>query len=192
MWQYLVFLGAGVGLLGTFAYIRDTLKGETKPNRMTWLMWAVSPLIATGATISKGFSLSVLPVFISGFGPLLVFIASFKNRNSYWKLRKLDYVCGFFSALALIFWIVTKEANVAIFFAVLSDGMASLPTLIKAWGYPETETVSAYLGGFFTSLTSFAAIRVWGFSELAFPIYLLIINSLLIFSVLNKNIFKRK
>ena len=74
--QYLVIVGAIVNLTGAISYIKETLKGNTKPNKVTWLLWAIAPLIATFAALSDGVRLSVLPIFMSGFGPLLVFIAS--------------------------------------------------------------------------------------------------------------------
>lgn len=192
MLQYLVFLGAAVNIWGAISYIRDTLRGETKPNRVTWLMWSVAPMIATVAALSKGVGWAVLPVFMAGFGPLLVFIASFVNPKSYWKLGTLDYVCGFLSTLALVLWAITNEANIAIVFAIASDGLAAFPTLIKSWKHPESESVIAYTTGLFNALTSFAAIKLWGFSELAFPIYLVIANSSLIFSLWHLKIFKKE
>ena len=111
---YLVFLGAAVQLVGVFLYIKETLVGDTKPNRITWLMWAVAPLIATAAAIADGVTWAVLPVFMAGFGPLLVFVASFVNRNSYWKLETFDYLCGICSILALVFWGITQNPVVAI------------------------------------------------------------------------------
>ncbi len=184
--QYLVFVGAVVQLWGVFSYIKETIKGNTKPNRVTWLLWSTSPLIATFAALSDGVKLSVLPVFMSGFGPLLVLISSFVNKKSYWKLEKLDYLCGSFSVLALVLWTITKEPIVAIAFAIASDGFAAIPTIIKSWKFPETETVDAYTTGLFNTLTSFAAIKTWNFAEIAFPIYLVVVNSSLIISVLRK------
>lgn len=188
MLQYLVFLGAAVNMYGAFAYIRDTVRGKTKPNRVTWLMWAVAPLIATVAALSNGVGWAVLPVFMAGFVPLLVFIASFINPNSYWKLGALDYVCGLFSALALVLWGITKEPNIAIVFAIASDGLAAFPTLVKSWKHPETESAIVYTTGLFNALTSFAAIKLWGFSELAFPIYLVIATSSLTVAVWREKI----
>jgi len=86
--QYLVFVGAIVGLIGIVSYIKETIQGKTKPNKITWLLWSIAPLIATFAALSDGVKLSVLPVFMSGFGPLLVLLASFVNKKSYWKLEK--------------------------------------------------------------------------------------------------------
>lgn len=190
--QYLVIIGAIVGLAGTFSYIKDTLRGNTKPNKVTWLLWSVAPLIATFAALSDGVRWSVLPVFMAGFGPLLVFISSFVNKNAYWKLEKFDYICGLFSVLALVLWGITKEPVIAIIFAIASDGFAAVPTLLKAWKYPETETANAYVAGLFNALTSFPAIKVWNFSSYAFPVYLIIANILLVIAVYRRKIFVRK
>ena len=184
--KYLVFVGAIVQIYGVFSYIKETIKGKTKPNRVTWLLWSVAPLIATAAAVNTGVRMSAIPVFMSGFGPLLVFLASFFNKKSYWKLQKFDYLCGGCSILALVLWGITKEPMVAIIFAIGSDGLAGLPTLVKSWNHPETESVEAYSTGLFNSLTSFAAITVWNFAALAFPIYLVIINFLLMMAVLRK------
>jgi hypothetical protein len=178
--QYLVLIGAIVLLIGTIFYIKETLKGNTKPNRVSWLIWSIAPMIATIAAISDGITWSVLPVFMSGFCPFLVFVASFINKNSYWKLRKIDYFCGLFSILALIFWGIAKEPNVAIILAIISDGLATIPTLIKFWKYPETETIHAYTAAIFNAFTSFFAINIWNFSAYAFPIYLISINILFV------------
>src|ERR1051326_3873885 len=102
MLRYLVLIGAAINATGSFRYIRDTLRGTTKPNRVTYFMWAIAPLIATAAAVSRGVSWAVVPVFMSGFCPFLVFLSSFSNKQAYWKLGALDYVCGAFSAVALI------------------------------------------------------------------------------------------
>lgn len=186
-WQYLVLVGAAIQLSGTLSYLKDTLIGKAKPNRVTWLMWTVAPLIATFAALASGAKWSVLPVFMAGFGPLLVFVASFVNKNAYWKLGKLDYWCGFWAVLALILWGITKNPTLAVIFSVFSDAFGALPTLIKAWQHPETETVAVYFTALLSALTSFAAIKTWGLAEIAFPLYLVIINSLITIFILRKN-----
>ena len=192
MLKYLVFAGAIVQLIGIYSYGREVLKGNTKPNRVSWLMWSIAPLIATAAGLTKGVGLAVVPVFMSGFGPLLIFLISFKNKQSYWKLDLFDYLCGFFSLLALVLWVITNEPAIAIIFAIISDFFAAIPTLIKSWKYPESETVSPYATGVFSALTSFAAIKMWGFSELGFPIYLVFIDSLVTLAILRKRIKFKK
>ena len=89
-----VFLGLALSILGGLSYLIDTLKGKTKPNRVTWFFWAAAPLIAFVAEIQQGVGIQSLLTFIVGFNPLLIFIASFVNKKAYWELRKVDYFCG--------------------------------------------------------------------------------------------------
>lgn len=188
MLEYLVFVGMFVQFVGIFSYGREVLRGRAKPNRITWLMWSIAPLIATAAGLANGVGLAVIPVFMSGFCPLIIFIISFVNKNSYWKLETFDYWCGFFSILALVLWGITKQPVIAIVFAIVSDFFAAIPTLIKSWKYPETERVAPFSTGLFNALTSFGAVKMWGFSELAFPIYLVVIDVCLILTIIRKKI----
>lgn len=183
MLQYLVLIGGAINVAGAATYIRDSLRGTTQPNRVTYLMWAIAPLIATAAAFSKGVTWAVVPVFMAGFCPLMVFLSSFANRKAYWKLGKLDYICGVFSALALILWVITREPTIAIVLAIISDGLAAIPTLTKAWAHPETETGIAYVLSGVSALSSFVAVKHWTFEECGFAIYLVILNACLSISV---------
>jgi hypothetical protein len=151
-------------------------------------MWSIAPLIAAAAAISDGVGWAALPVFMSGFSPFLIFTASFVTKKAYWKLASFDYVCGVLSGLALVLWYVTKDPNVAIAFAIASDGLASIPTLIKAWRHPETESAWPFIVGVFNASTSFGVGTMWTFSEYAFPSYLIAINVTLSLTVYNKKI----
>lgn len=184
----LVFLGAFIQIIGGSAYIRDTLKGKTKPNRVTYTIWTIAPLIGTAAGLADGVGWAILPVFMSGLMPLLSLLASFYNKQAYWRLHSSDYICGVLSILALFLWWATNEPVAAIIFAVLSDALAALPTIIKSWRHPETETGLAYIASLLNSVTSFFVIRSWGISSLMFPIYLIIQNSLVILGVYRKRL----
>jgi len=124
---------------------------------------------------------------MAGFGPLLILIASFvASENAYWKLEKVDYLCGLFSALALILWIITKDPSVAIIFSMMADAFAAAPTVLKCWRHPETESSPAYVGGIISALTAFTVIATWTFPQYAFPVYLVVVNSILAFPLLWK------
>jgi hypothetical protein len=188
MLEYLVFVAAFATLVATFLYIRSMFRGGARPNRVSWLMWSIAPFIATAAAVSSGVGLAVLPVFMSGLSPLLIFVASFFAKKAEWKLGSFDYVCGVLSGLAIVLWYVTRDPDAAIVFAMASDGLAAIPTLTKAWRYPETESAWPYIVGVFNALTSFEAVNIWVFSALAFPAYLVAINILLFFSVYKKKL----
>ena len=156
-----------------------TLKGTTKPNKVTWFLWSVAPLIAFFAQISKGVGLQALMTFSVGFVPLIIFIVSFVNKNAHWQITKFDISCGLLSLGGLSLWLVTKEGNIAIFFSVVADFFAAIPTIIKSYRAPETENSTAYLmsglNGLITSLT----IKSWTFAYYAFPLYMIFANGLI-------------
>ena len=182
--SFLIFIGAAANIFGAGTYLRDTIKGTTKPNKVTWLLWTAAPLTAAAAAFAAGGGWSVLPILINGLCSLTIFTASLLNKNAYWRLGPLDYLCGLFSVLALVLWLTTREPAVAVLFAILTDLFAALPTLIKAWKHPETETSTDYAMGAFSAATTFFAITVWNVSTVAFPAYIILIDlTLLIFIV---------
>jgi hypothetical protein len=189
MLEYLVLVSVVFSLLAAFVYIRSMFKGGAKPNRVSWLMWAVAPIIAAVAMILNGAVLPAVPVFMSGLSPLLIFLATFFIKESCWKLSRVDYACGVLSFLALILWWATKNPNAAIVFAMFSDALAAVPTLKKTWTNPKTESPWPYIIGVFGAFVSLAVVSMWTFSQYAFPIYLLFINLLLIFVVFREKLF---
>ena len=54
---HFVFLGAAIGTVGQALYVVDTIRGRTQPNRVTWLLWAVNPLLAFAVEIDDGVGL---------------------------------------------------------------------------------------------------------------------------------------
>lgn len=185
----LVLLSAAISIYGSSAYIRDTLKGQSKPNRVSFFLWSLAPLIGTAAALSAHADpWATVRIFTSGLMPLLILLSSFVNPQSYWKLTTFDLLCGVFSVLALVVWGVADSPRLAILFAAIADGFACIPTLVKAWKYPETETGLAYIMSFFAALVVIPAIPVWNIENSAFQIYLLIANTLLMFAVYRKRL----
>jgi uncharacterized membrane protein len=191
--HWLVVLSSVLSLTGVAAYIRDMFRGRSKPNLVTWGLWAFAPLVATGAALSAGADLwATVRIFMSGFGPLLVFLFAFVARQSYWKLSKLDYVCGALSVLALFVWLGANSPLTAILLSAVADLFATVPTLIKAWKYPETETLYTYFIGLFTASIAIPAIPVWNIENSAFQLYLLIANISLFTIVLRGHLLKHR
>ncbi len=191
--HWLVILSVLVSVSGSAAYIRDMLKGTTKPNRVSWSLWALAPIVGSAAALSLGAdSWSTLRVFLAGFLPLIVFIASFFNPQGDWKLTRFDIACGVSSLIALVVWGVVDSPRAAILLLALGDGFALLPTLFKAWSRPETETGITYVAGLVSVLLIIPSIPNWSIENSAFQIYLIIANTLLLTVVYRKRFFMGK
>jgi len=187
--HWLVILSVIISIGGSYAYIRDTLAGKTKPNRVSWSMWAIAPLIGTAAAISAGADFwATSRIFLAGFLPLLVFLASFLNKKGYWKLTLFDIACGSLSIIALIAWGIVKSPQLAILLVAIGDGFALLPTVRKAWKFPETETGITYMASLVSVILVIPSIPIWNIENSAFQIYLLAANTILLFAIYRKRL----
>jgi hypothetical protein len=167
-------LGAVITIAGSASYARDTLRGRTQPNRVSWTLWTLAPLIAFAAELAQRVGLDSLLTFAVGFGPLLVVIASYLDPKAYWKLTRLDAVCGCLSLAALVGWGLTGTGDVAIGLSVLSDLFGCVPTLLKAHAHPASESASAFVAGGFGATITLLTIQsgAWTFANFGFPAYI--------------------
>jgi len=171
-----VILGVLINLFGGISYIKDTLRGKVKPNRVSWGLWAVAVTIAFSAEVSQGVGIQSLATFAVGFIPLIIFIVSFFNKKSYWKLTKFDMLCGLLSIVGLILWYITKVGNIAIIFSIFADLTAGIPTLVKSYKYPETENWIEFTSSFISVSIAMLTFKVWTFEYYGFPLYIFIFD----------------
>ncbi|MBV9819739.1 MAG: hypothetical protein JOZ07_15510 [Solirubrobacterales bacterium] len=173
--QHFVILGALLSLTGSIGYARQTLRGRTRPNRVTWMMWSLAPLIGFAAELSGGVGLPAIMTLSVGLGPLIVLVSSFFAPAAHWRLGPFDLACGALSVLALILWQTLHSGNVAISMSILADGVAGMPTLRKIIIAPETEHTSVFRNSMLNAAITLLTIRHWTFSAFGFPLYILII-----------------
>jgi energy-converting hydrogenase Eha subunit A len=174
-----VYLGVFLQFLGGMSYLVDTIKGTVKPNRVTWFMWILAPALAFFAQLQQGVGPEVWATFIVWFVPFLVFIASFVNKKAQWKIQRLDIICGVLSLIGLILWLITKVGNVAIIFSIFADLLACIPTIVKSWHEPETESSIAFFAGILNAGLGLLVIKTWNFENYAFLTYLFIASTVL-------------
>ncbi|MEK9178260.1 MAG: hypothetical protein AAB801_00600, partial [Patescibacteria group bacterium] len=116
--------------------------------------------------------LSSLTTFAFGALPLFIFLASFLNKKAYWKITKFDLICGVLSLVGLMLWGITQVGNWAILFAIASDGLAAVPTIVKSYKAPETENYQVYLFNGLGAAVTLFTIKQWDFAHYAFPFYI--------------------
>lgn len=189
--EKIIFVGVLINLLLSLWYVKNIVYGNTKPNLVSWFVWMLAPFIGTFLALKAGAGFSVTGIFMAGFGPLIVIIVSLFKKNAFWKIETFDLICGFFSLMALMLYLFTYNLSISILFAILSDGLAAIPTIIKSWKFPETENSSTYFGGIVNNTLSLLIIKNWIFSIYSFNIYFIVVNIIIIFSIYRKKIFEK-
>lgn len=184
--EYFAIIGAVIASLGGLYYLFETIMGRTKPNRVTWLLWGLFPMIIFIAQRVQGVNSLSWATFTAGAGPLLVFTASIFNKKAYWKTELKDYILMIAALAGLFLWGITKEPNLAIFFSLTADLLAGVPTLIKAWKHPESESWPAFGISTVGFTLTFLSVSTYNFENLAFVTYLVLINAVITLLALRK------
>ena len=177
---HLAIVGALLPLAGFAKYIRDMFRGDADPNRVSWALWALSPLIAFPAEVAQHARLQPALVTLAlGLGPLAVLAVSLRRRECYWRLGRFDYICGALGVLALAGWAATRRGDVAITLSIAADALAAVPTVAKSYTHPESESPWTYLASGTGSGITLLTISHWEFAAYAFPAYVVVACALI-------------
>lgn len=186
--EKIIIIGVLINLIGLFWYIRDVIKGGTKPNLVSWFIWSLAPFIGVFFQLKAGAGFSILPVFMAGFTSLVVIIVSVLKKNGYWKINTFDIICGIISLFALTLYIITHNLAISILFAIISDALAYIPTIRKSWKFPETETGLMFSTGIVSNIIGLLTIKTWIFPIYSFGISIILFNSIVVFNIYRKKI----
>ncbi len=169
---------------------QGTRSGEIKPNRLSLVLWSLPPLASFCIAFIEGATFSALPLLLAGIAPLFILFLSFFSKQSPWKTRTRDYLSGIFSILAIVIWLVIDNPILAIILLIIADIFAGIPTFIKTWEKPSTESVAIYSLGFLGNIIGLLTLQQWGFATAGFGIYLVFFNIFMILLILHKKFIR--
>lgn len=135
-----VYLAVVLSIVGAWGYVRDTLRGATSPNRVTWSLWGVEGVLSFVLEVQQHIGLASLMTLMLGLVPWVVVLSSFRHPLGVWKIGGFDAVCGVISVAGLLFWAFINQPTVALISFVAADQVAALPTIRKSWIAPTTES----------------------------------------------------
>ena len=171
-------IGIISGLLAIVAvvpYIRDIIKKTTRPERASWLIWAVLGGIAFFSQLAKGATNSLWMTGLSTLCVLVVFLLSLKYGEG--GLIKRDIIALLFALSGLVLWYFTKDATIALLIVIAVDLSGSVLTIIKSYKDPESETMSTWIlasiSGFFGTIS----VGSFNWVLLMYPLYIFFANA---------------
>jgi len=175
-WHEAVGILSGVIQIAAIVpYIRDMLRGTTRPNIVSWGIWTFEVLITLSAQLSAGASWSLILLISATIINITVVMLGIFGWG-YKKFGWIEGICLTLSVGALVLWHITAMPLVAIMFAIAADGIAYIPTIVKAYRDPRSETASFwFLLGIVGLLSAVSSINL-NVANLAFPLYYMLIN----------------
>lgn len=161
----------------TLPYAIDVVRGRAvlaRSTRILFLFLMVVTLIVQG----REFTGWVLLLTIGEvFSQILLFVLAI--RYGVGGLKRLDVICYVAFIVSLSAYVVTEDAVLSLTLLILTDFIGFLPTLVKIWRDPASDTWLFFLvGGVGAAAASLLARGTNSYTEVVFPAYILVVNAL--------------
>lgn len=168
-------LGVLLSMLDALPYIRDLLKGTTRPHRGTWLIWSVLAWLALASNWADGASWSLLPLGAQACFCCLIFVLSLRRGEG--GLRAGEFVMFGIAGLGVYGAVTFTDPTLATYGVIVADVVGALMMVPKSWRDPHSETVSTFV---LTSVVGCCALVSVGELDpalMAYPAYYIVVNA---------------
>lgn len=155
-------------------YIRDVLRGTTRPHRGTWCIWSLLAVMALLSQLASGAEWSLLMLGIQAASVMVVFILSITRGVG--GLGRWDVALIALAAFGLVGWLMSSQPIVATACVVVADVAGVLLMLPKTWRDPRSETASSFSLAAASGALGAAAVGSLDPFLLIYPAYFAIIN----------------
>ena len=168
-------LAGVVAVADTIPYVRDTLRGTTRPHRGTWLIWGVLATVVCISQRADGASWSLIMAGAQAVVTCLVWVLSIRRGEGGVGVGEVIMVGVAMGGV--VGWIVADEPIVATACVVAADLIGAAMMVPKTWRAPDSETLSTY--AFASVGGALAAGAVGGLDPalLLYPIYYCVVNA---------------
>jgi hypothetical protein len=177
-------LSSVVLIIGGVPYLIDIHKKKVHPHILSWLGWSFITALGGSAMLAGGSQWVVALLFANTLLCFGIAIYSIIRKVGVWSTSIYDFLFFGLGVLGLILWQLTGSPIIALVLAIAADLSFGVPTIIKTYKNPESETYFAWLASATSGLLSLFAIENFNFSEVAYPAYLFVFDVMVLFLVL--------
>ena len=173
-------LSGGIFFLGFVPYIRAILRGEAKPAKASWLIWAsLDTVTLAGMYASNTVNGQIVAATCGSW--IIVFLA-LKQGVSGWS--RLDKACLAGAALGIALWIAFSSPLLAILVSMSVVFLGSFPTFKSVWDDPGRENLLTWSCFLTSCIFSLLAVPQWSLANAAQPVVFFATNSIVVLLLL--------
>jgi hypothetical protein len=175
---FFLILATAITLVSVIPYLRDILKGTTKPNLVSWITWTLLTGIATAAQISA--HEYVAAIFTGSATIETTAVVVFGLRHGFVKYSRFDVVCQLAAIVGIILWQIYNSPALAVIASVTIDFIGALPTIRHSWLKPHEETWSAFALAALGAVFGILALSTYNWVSLPYAVYIVGANLLIV------------
>lgn len=167
-------IGVVAAVLSIYAFVpyaRDVVACRTRPQRASWLIWAVLSCIALGSNIAEGASASLWFAVIQCAGTVAILLLAISRGAGQFMVAGDGYILTA-AAVGLALWAATDNAAYALGVTITISLLGGYATIRKAFLDPASETLSTWLICCAAACLAIASVGQFDWVLLAYPLYL--------------------
>jgi hypothetical protein len=177
-------IGGGIFFAAFVPYFIDILRGRTKPQRATWIIWTILGVLILLSYKSVGAQNTIWVAIAGALCPAVILVLSI------WRgvggSSKLDIAGLVGAAIGITAWWLTTSPFVGLVMFMLTDQVASVPTMVKLWHEPESESLPAWLLWLLSSIFQLFALEGWDLQVSIYPLSYLVGQIVIVALILRK------
>lgn len=173
-------LGVLAGMLGVFdtlPYIRDRLRGVTRPHRGTWLIWTVLGVVVCLSQRADGASWSLVMVAVQALATMVILVLAIPRGKG--GVTRLDAVMMAVALGGVSGWVLADEPLVATACVLAADSIGVALMIPKTWRDPDSETLSTFALASLAGMLAVGAVAALDPALLLYPAYYCLANGLI-------------
>lgn len=167
--EFFTILSGILIAIGYVSFIRSTLNGSMKPNSATWIVWFFQDGLMAASALAAGIGPSaVMPVvWFLGAAAMLPLSLKYGSKEPFTALEK---TCLALSGLGILLWAATGSPLTALVASVTTVNIGGIPTVLKAWREPASESLVGWLLMLGATASVSLAVQTWTFESGFVPV----------------------
>ena len=170
-------LAGVVGIADTIPYVRDTIRGSTRPHRGTWLIWSVLAIVVFLSQRADGATWSLIMAAAQAVLTGAIFLLSIRRGEG--GLSPADVLMLTLASGGVIGWIVADEPVIATACVVAADLIGAAMMVPKTYRDPGSETLATFALASLSGALATGAVGTLDPSPPLYPVYYCLANGAL-------------
>jgi hypothetical protein len=167
-------LAGVVGVVDTVPYVRDIVRGSTRPHRGTWLIWGLLAIVVCVSQRADGASWSLVMAGTQAVLTSLVFALAIRREEG--GLSAADGSLIAIAAGGMVAWVLVDEPMIATACVIAADLIAAAMMVPKVYRDPGSETLVTFVLAGAGGALAAGAVGAADLSLLCYPIYYCLVN----------------
>jgi hypothetical protein len=167
-------LAGVVSIADTIPYVRDTVRGTTRPHRGTWLIWSVLAIVACLSQRADGASWSIVMAASQAVLTSTIFLLSIRRGEG--GLSPADVLMIALAGGGVVGWVVADQPVIAIACVVAADLIGVAMMVPKTYRDPGSETLATFALASLSGALAAGAVGALDPSLLLYPVYYCLAN----------------